>query len=80
MGIRAELRAWWGNKPTKGATLRLSGGRPGGTTTFARCRDEAGGAEETRGLVDDGRTRGEVVNKDGAEVVEGEEGIWEGRL
>ena len=36
--------------------------------------------EGTRGLKDDGWTRGDVVDGDGAGVVEGEEGAWEGRL
>ena len=36
--------------------------------------------EETRGLGDDGRIMWEVVDKDGAGFVEGEEGAWEGRL
>ena len=36
--------------------------------------DETGGVEETRRLGDDGRTRGEVVDKDGAGVVQGEKG------
>ena len=36
--------------------------------------DEAGGVE------DDEWTREEIVDKDGAEVVEREEGAWEGRL
>ena len=36
--------------------------------------------EESRGLGDEGRTGGEVVDKDGAEVNWGEEGLCEGRL
>ena len=42
--------------------------------------DKDGGEEETRGLGNNGRRRGEVVDKDGAGFVEGEEGAWEGRL
>ena len=42
--------------------------------------DEDGGMEETRGLGDDGRTRGEMADKNGVGVVEGEEGAWEGRV
>ena len=42
MGMWAELRVWKTNKPTKGTTLRLSGGRPGGTETFAPRRNGAG--------------------------------------
>ena len=41
---------------------------------------KAGGVEETRELGNDRWTREEVVVKDGAEVVEGKEGAWEGRL
>ena len=42
--------------------------------------DEAGGMEEMRKLGDNEWTRGEVEGKDGAGVVESEEGAWKGKL
>ena len=49
-------------------------------TELVEYGDEAGGVEGTMGLGDNGWTRGEVVDKEGARVVEGQEGAWEGRL
>ena len=51
--------------------LEVRGHRVGGVWG----RDRRLGGDE--GLGDDGRTRGDVVDKDGAGVVEG---VWEGRL
>ena len=64
------------NGPNIGSTKRLLKG----VIESVEYGEKAGVVEETRGLGDNGWTRGEVEGKDGAGVVEDEEGAWEGRL